>query len=144
MKHILSCMMLCAFLISTQQSVAQSVKIRNIQTAIDNLKNAMVSGDRLQLEKIASDKLSYGHSGGHIEGKSEFIEKIVSGKSDFVSIDFTEQTISVVGKNAIVRHQLSAVTNDNGKPGNVKIKVLLIFLKEKGQWKMLARQAVKA
>ena len=136
--------MLCAFLISTQQSVAQSVKIRNIQTAIDNLKNAMVSGDRLQLEKIASDKLSYGHSGGHIEGKSEFIEKIVSGKSDFVSIDFTEQTISVVGKNAIVRHQLSAVTNDNGKPGNVKIKVLLIFLKEKGQWKMLARQAVKA
>ena len=137
-------MMLCAFLISTQQSVAQSVKIRNIQTAIDNLKNAMVSGDRLQLEKIASDKLSYGHSGGHIEGKSEFIEKIVSGKSDFVSIDFTEQTISVVGKNAIVRHQLSAVTNDNGKPGNVKIKVLLIFLKEKGQWKMLARQAVKA
>jgi hypothetical protein len=137
-------MMLCAFLISTQQSVAQSVKIRNIQTAIDNLKNAMVSGDRLQLEKIASDKLSYGHSGGHIEGKSEFIEKIVSGKSDFVSIDFTEQTISVVGKNAIVRHQFSAVTNDNGKPGNVKIKVLLIFLKEKGQWKMLARQAVKA
>jgi len=137
-------MMLCAFLISTQQSVAQSVKIRNIQTAIDNLKNAMVSGDRLQLEKIASDKLSYGHSGGHIEGKSEFIEKIVSGKSDFVSIDFTEQTISVVGKNAIVRHQLSAVTNDNGKPGNVKIKVLLIFLKEKGQWKMLARQAIKA
>ena len=144
MKHILSCMMLCAFLISTQQSVAQSVKIRNIQTAIDNLKNAMVSGDRLQLDKIASDKLSYGHSGGHIEGKSEFIEKIVSGKSDFVSIDFTEQTISVVGKNAIVRHQLSAVTNDNGKPGNVRIKVLLIFLKEKGQWKMLARQAIKA
>jgi hypothetical protein len=144
MKHILSCMMLCAFLISTQQSVAQSVKIRNIQTAIDNLKTAMVSGDRLQLEKIASDKLSYGHSGGHIEGKSEFIEKIVSGKSDFVSIDFAEQTISVVGKNAIVRHQLSAVTNDNGKPGNVKIKVLLIFLKERGQWKMLARQAVKA
>ena len=38
----------------------------------------------------------------------------------------------------------NATTNDGGKPGTVKLKVLLIFQKENGAWKLLARQAVKA
>ena len=38
---------------------------------------------------------------------------------------------------------MSATTNDGGKPGVVKLKVLLIFQLENGSWKMIARQAVK-
>jgi hypothetical protein len=144
MKYILSFLMLSTFLINTSDIYAQSAKNKSLEIAVDQLKEAMISGNRVQLEKIASDQLSYGHSGGHIEGKSEFVEKIASGKSDFVSIEMTEQTIQITGKTAIVRHVLTAVTNDGGKPGNVKLKVLLVFSKEKGQWKMLARQAVKA
>ena len=41
-----------------------------------------------------------------IEDKNEFVEKLVSGKSDFVTIDLTEQTISISDKTAIVRHIL--------------------------------------
>jgi hypothetical protein len=37
-----------------------------------------------------------------------------------------------------------AKTNDAGKaPGEVNIKVLLIWQKQKGSWKLLARQAVR-
>ena len=104
---------------------------------------AMVDGVKDKLEAVVSDKLSYGHSGGHVEGKAEFVEKIVSGKSDFVSIYLTEQTISINGKTAVVRHILTAKTNDSGKPGDVHLRILLIFQKEGGSWKLLARQAVK-
>jgi ketosteroid isomerase-like protein len=79
-----------------------------------------------------------------VEGKAEFVEKIASGKSDFVTIDISEQTIDIIGKTAVVRHMFNATTNDGGKPGTVKLKVLLIFQKENGAWKLLARQAVKA
>jgi ketosteroid isomerase-like protein len=144
MKFILSFFILGTFLFLSQNSHAQSAKNNSVLIAVEQLKEAMLSGDRIQLEKFVSDHLSYGHSGGHVEGKSEFIEKIASGKSDFVSIEFTEQTIHITGKTAIVRHVLNAVTNDGGKPGSVKLKVLLVFSKEQGQWKMLARQAVKA
>jgi hypothetical protein len=144
MKYILSFFILCACLLSSLNSHAQTAKTSSIEIAVNQLKEAMLSGDRLQLEKIASDHLSYGHSGGHIEGKAEFVEKIASGKSDFVSIEITEQTIHVTRKTAIVRHVFNAVTNDGGKPGNVKLKVLLVFSIEQGQWRMLARQAVKA
>jgi len=78
-----------------------------------------------------------------VETKEEFVDNIVSRRSVFVSIDLTEQTISVSGNTAVVRHILSAVTNDGGQPGSVKIKILLVFKKEKGSWKLLARQAVR-
>ena len=104
----------------------------------------MISGERTALEAIASEHLSYGHSGGHVEGKAEFVEKIASGKSDFVTINISEQTIDIVGKTAIVRHLFDSTTNDGGKPGTVKLKILLIFEKQGKDWKLLARQAVKA
>ena len=62
---------------------------------------------------------------------------------DFVTIDLTEQTISISGKTAMVRHTLTAKTNDNNKPGDVQLKVLLVWQKKGGHWKLLARQAVK-
>lgn len=144
MKYYFTSFILFASLLFSNSSNAQYKQLAKVQSAVVNLTNAMVSGDRAALEMIASNNLSYGHSGGHVEGKAEFVEKIASGKSDFVSIDITDQTISIKGKTAIVRHLLNAVTNDNGKAGVVKLKVLLVFLREQGQWKMLARQAVKA
>ena len=60
-----------------------------------------------------------------------------------VTITITEQTIKVVGDTAIVRHALSAQTNDSGKPGTVSLKVLGIWQKQGGTWKMIARQAVR-
>ncbi len=144
MKFFLSILLGVTLLSSPLNIHAQSKQETAVKVAVEKLTAAMISGERVALETIASGNLSYGHSGGHVEGRVEFVEKIASGKSDFVSIDISEQTISITGKTAIVRHILTAVTNDNGKPGNVKLKVLLVFTKEQGGWRMLARQAVKA
>lgn len=124
-------------------AVAQTKYETEIANAVEQLKNAMLNGDKAALDKLTADKLSYGHSSGRIEDKKEFAEKISSGASDFVTIDLTEQTISVSDKVAIVRHTLNAKTNDGGKPGEAHLKVLLIWQKQKGGWKLLARQAVR-
>jgi len=122
---------------------AQSKQEKAVADAVEQLRKAMVDADKATLENSVADKLSYGHSGGDIDDKKEFVEKIASGKSDFVSIDLSEQTISISGKTAIVRHILKAKTNDGGKPGEVQLRVLLVWQKQGGQWKLLARQAVK-
>lgn len=122
---------------------AQSKKHDQVAAAVEKLRLAMISGVKSELEAIADDSLSYGHSGGAVEGKSDFVEKIASGKSDFVTIDLSEQTISVYGNVAVVRHRLYAKNNDGGKPGEVKLKILLVFKKAGNNWKLLARQAVK-
>ena len=81
---------------------------------------------------------------GMLQSKTEFIHSIASGVSDFVTIDLSEQKITISGNTAIVRHVLSATTNDAGKgPGKVKIGILLVWVKSKSGWHLLARQAVK-
>ena len=124
-------------------SKAQDKEEMAVAAAVEKLRKAMIDGSKAELEAVTIDKLSYGHSSGYVEGKAEFVDKIVTGKSDFVTIELKDQTISVNGKAAIVRHKLNATTNDNGKPGEVHLSILLVFQKENKQWKLLARQAVK-
>jgi ketosteroid isomerase-like protein len=136
-----------------QSSKAQSPKAKSTQTqsndkkqveaAVEALKTAMVSGNRSQLQAIASPNLTYGHSSGLMEDKAAFVEALASGKSDFVSIELTDQTIKLDGDIALVRHNLSAQTNNNGTPGSTKLGVLLVWKKQQGKWKLLARQAFK-
>ncbi|RYZ98048.1 MAG: DUF4961 domain-containing protein [Sphingobacteriaceae bacterium] len=72
-----------------------------------------------------------------------YIEPPKALDDDFVTINLTDQTISVKDQTAIVRHKLSAEINDGGKPGNVNIGIMLVWVKEKGVWKLLGRQAYK-
>lgn len=122
---------------------AQTKQQTAVANAVEQLRKAMIDADSVMLDKLTSPQLSYGHSGGAIDSKTVFVQKIVSGKSDFVTIEFPGQTISVSKNTAIVRHKLNAVTNDGGKPGEVHLAVMLVWQKLHGQWKLLARQAVK-
>lgn len=140
-NKVLSLLIVC--LLTTAIVSAQTRDEKQVAAAVETLKKAMIDGDRSQLEAVAAEKLSYGHSGGKVEDKAAFVESIASGKSDFVSIDLTNQTIQVSGKTAVVRHHLSAKTNDGGNPGTVSLNILLVFQKQHGKWLLLARQAVK-
>ena len=141
MNKLFSCLVLSLMLAFVVN--AQTNDEKDVAQAVETLKRALISGDEQSLKAITAEKLSYGHSSGKIEDKQTFVETLVSGRSDFVSIDLTGQTIQISGNTAIVRHDLSAQTNDSGKPGTVKLGVMLIWQKQHGQWKLLARQAYK-
>lgn len=137
--------LICLIMISgiINSTMAQTKEETAVTAAVETLRKAMVDGDKAGLQKVTADQLSYGHSSGKVEDKATFVDNIVSGKSDFVTIDLTNQTVAVAGDAAIVRHALAATTNDGGTPGNVKLNILLVWQKQKGEWKLLARQAVK-
>lgn len=114
-----------------------------VAAAAEKLRVAMIDPTPAALTALVADDLSYGHSGGRVDAKDSFIGDLIAGKSDFVTIAITDQTIKVVGNTAIVRHTLTADTNDSGKPGKVQIKILGVWQQQGGQWKLLARQAVR-
>ncbi|NML56867.1 nuclear transport factor 2 family protein [Chryseobacterium cheonjiense] len=116
-----------------------------VAAAAEKLRLAMISGEKSSLESLILPELTYGHSGGHIDDSKEFVEKLASKKSDFLTIDITNQTVQIVGNTAIIRHHFYATTADAGKaPGDVTLDILLVWAKVKNDWKLLARQAVKA
>jgi hypothetical protein len=122
---------------------AQSKDEQAVAAAVESLRKAMVDPDKASLDALVLDELTYGHSNGLVQDKPAFEDALLSKSSVFVTIDLTAQTVKVVGNTAWVRHTLSATTNDGGKPGTTHLSVLLVWLKEKGQWRLLARQAVK-
>jgi hypothetical protein len=118
---------------------------REVQVAVENLRLAMIDPTAEQLQKLTSTDLTYGHSSGVMENQAQFIEALVSGKSDFKSIVTSEQTVNMSGKNiALVRHKLKGeLAMADGSTNTVNIGVLQVWTKEKGGWKLLARQAFK-
>ncbi|WP_248282075.1 nuclear transport factor 2 family protein [Mucilaginibacter robiniae] len=124
-------------------AMAQSKEETEVAQAVTALTKAMTDADTTQLSKLTSAHLSYGHSSGKVQTQAEFIHSLATGESDFVSINLTEQTITVSGTTALVRHTLAATTNDSGKPGTVKLYILLVWQKTKSHWILLGRQAIK-
>jgi hypothetical protein len=122
---------------------AQSNKVKAVSRSVESLRKAMIEADSASLQALTKKELSYGHSSGRVEDQTSFIRSLTSGASDFVSIELSDQTVQIVDKTAVVRHTLSAQTNDNGKPGSVKLSILTIWEKDWGKWKLLARQAVR-
>ncbi|MES1224030.1 MAG: nuclear transport factor 2 family protein [Bacteroidota bacterium] len=141
MKQLLSLLLVAT--IAGNSLSAQTKDEKDVAAAVENLRKAMIDPTKDALEKLSSPQLSYGHSTGKIQDQAAFVDALVSGASDFVTIDLSEQTIKVAGNTAIVRHILNGTNNDGGKPGVVKIAVLLVWVKQGKEWKLLARQAVK-
>lgn len=116
---------------------------QQLQQQIEALRQAMIAGNAAQLDALTAAELSYGHSSGTMENKAEFIAKLASGKSDFVTMELTNQQIRIVGDVALVRHDLHADIKDGGVPNRIHLGILLVWQLQDGQWKLLARQAFK-
>jgi len=140
---VLSTVMLALVLLGAPHVVmAQSSDEAAVAQAVEAFRNATLKADRGQFEALTAEQLSYGHSGGRVENKAQFIDAATSRQSTWKFITLTDQTTQVVGNTAIVRHTLTGETERDGKTNPVKIGVLMVWHKQDGKWKLLARQAV--
>ncbi len=135
---------LCLFWVGiVLSSFAQTVEEKQVAEAVETFKNALTTADKNLLESITAEELSYGHSSGKVEDKAAFVNGVLNDPIKFNLIDLQEQTIRLAGNTAIVRHIFNSKITNNGTPGEIKIRNLLIFQKQKGKWKLLARQAFR-
>lgn len=139
--RVLILMILIPFLAFAQKSNAKEEDA--VRNQVEILRQAMIDADGAKLKILTSEKLNYVHSNGNFQNQAEFIDGIISGKSDFVTIEFQNQTISVQNDVAIVRHVLAAHTKDDGIDRDIKIGIMLVWQKQKNNWILIARQAYK-
>lgn len=131
-------------LIVTGCNSRQSAPEEKVTDKINQLMNAMITKDQKKLDELTSGDLVYGHSGGKVQNKTEFMAEILSGQPlEYVSIELIDQTIKEVGNTAIVRHIFTAKISTNGEAGNLRIGNVLIWQKQQGAWTLLVRQAYR-
>ncbi|RPD50923.1 nuclear transport factor 2 family protein [Paracnuella aquatica] len=136
--------LLIALLLTTTQLHAQTNNEKAVTAAVEQLRQLMITPDSSALVKLVSNDLSYGHSSGLVEDKAAFIKSLVSGSSDFVSMNLSNQTVQVLGETAIVRHLLEGEINANNATSKVKLHILLVWQKKKEGWQLVARHAARA
>ena len=122
---------------------AQSPDEEHIALAIEKLRIVMMQPDSAVLASLVSDGLEYVHSSGTVRDKKGFINEFMKRQTNVTNVVFSNQTIKFSGDMAIVRHRMVADAHNPGYPPLIDIIVMMVWKKEGGNWKMLARQAAK-
>lgn len=112
--------------------------------ALEMFDQAIIERNEALLSSITASNLTYGHSSGKIQDKAEFIDDVVNGPFQFVTISNDDQSVEVSEDVAIVRHILSADATNAGRPAKVHIGIIMVFkLDDNDKVVLLARQAYR-
>lgn len=101
------------------------------------------SKDSVTLEKLLAKTVSYGHSHGNLQNREEMIKGITKNQSNYTDTAASNIKIFIQDKTAIVRYLFKA--KENKKDGTVvdlDFSMMLVWIKEKKEWKLMGRQAV--
>jgi ketosteroid isomerase-like protein len=101
--------------------------------------------DSLTLEKLFAKEATYGHSGGKLQNRKEAIYGASGGnKSTYSDTAVSNISVIIEGTTAIVRYLF--VANEHTADSKVvplHFSMMLVWIKENGDWKLMGRQAVK-
>ncbi len=104
---------------------------------------ALVAADAKALDALSAPELSYSHSDGHIEDKATFIANATNGKTKWLSLAYDGTTVRVVGDAAIVRFKFVGESQVGDKKNQSNLGILMVWQKQQGDWRLLARCATK-
>lgn len=113
---------------------------KEVLDAMNGYKEAMIQKDGAALDKLLSSDLTYVHSGGQLETKSDVIKAITSGKTLVERIDFTATSVRLYGNTAVVKCNVDLW---HSKTNIVHMNVLHVWKKGDTGWQMVARQATR-
>jgi hypothetical protein len=112
---------------------------------LEAFRAAQASSNAEILASLCAAELSYSHSSGVVEDKATFVANATNGKSRWLSLNYENPTIRVVGPAAIVRfHWLGeAEAIPDGKKSSTSLHILMNWQKQGTEWKLLSRAATK-
>jgi ketosteroid isomerase-like protein len=112
---------------------------------VEAFRAAQFAADAKALDSLCAAELSYSHSDGRVEDKPTFVANATNGKSKFLTLEYQDPKIRVVGPAAIVRFhwvgEQEAVAD--GKKSNTNLHILMNWQKQGADWKLLSRAATK-
>lgn len=132
-----------ALTILTGPTFAAQADEASVAQAVEAFRKAVIAKDKGQFDALLADQLRYWHTDGRVETKAEYMADALSKRALWKSIDLTNQTVVVTGDTAIVRHNYSGESErEGGKVQSTRVGVFMVWQKQGGQWKLLARQAI--
>ena len=105
-----------AALSSSAPAVADAADEAAVEKAAQDLRKAMLDADGAALDALVAPEMVYAHSDGHVEGKAQYIDTIVTKKTIYSSITLSNVNAVIAGDTAVMRFVFDCAYTDAGKP----------------------------
>ncbi len=139
MRSLLTCLLVFFSLNLIAQNKAQ----RQLESLERQRFEAMTKKDAAYLQTILAEDLTYTHSNGLVENKTQHIENIKSGFIEYRSMQPESANIQVFKKTAVINGfvRVGGVYKDT--EFNIRLRYMDVYIKKRGKWKLAAWQSVK-
>jgi hypothetical protein len=132
-------------LVGVVPAIAASADEETVAKNVEAFRVAQIKADREAFDALCAPELSYSHSSGKVEDKATFIANATDGKSKFLSLEYQDPSIRVVGPAAIVRFHWvgEQEATADGKKSSTNLHILMNWQKQGADWKLLSRASTK-
>src|SRR6186997_1050333 len=129
------------FLVTGSFAQVDSVGLKN---AMQQLDKALLQKDETVLRSVLHTDVSYGHSNGWIQSKSDILNDFTSGKLTYDKIENNSSVIITISKKyATVKTNTNAEGTVNGTAFKLTLHIMQFWVKTKKGWQLIARQSAK-
>ena len=105
---------------------------------------AVVKSDIPALERLLASDLVYTHSSGTRDTQKSFIEGLRTGKLKYEKVDHQKIEVQMIKSDvAFVTARAAVRVIPAGKPVDMKLSLLHVFVKRQGRWQLLAHQSAR-
>ena len=123
--------------------VAQTADEQKLLTTVKEFHQALVNKNTISINQQTDKALSYGHSNGWVETKTDMIKNLETNYISYQS--FKEDSIKVSSNGNIANVRFVAAIDASLKDSRTtyNLKVLEVWVKKGKRWLLFARQSVK-
>ncbi|MEO7984041.1 MAG: nuclear transport factor 2 family protein [Bacteroidota bacterium] len=114
-----------------------------LTVTIKEFHQALVKKNTVSINQQTDKALSYGHSNGWVETKTDLISHLETGYMNYNSYKEDSLQVMVNGSMANARFVADIKATLNGNDGNFHLKVLEVWVRKGKRWLLFARQAVR-
>jgi ketosteroid isomerase-like protein len=121
------------------------VEEEGVAEKVETFRKAQFAADPAALAALCAEELSYSHSDGRVEDKATFVANATNGKSKWLSLEYQDVKIRVVGPAAIVRFHWPGESEAvaDSKKSSTNLHILMNWQKQGADWKLLSRGSTK-
>ncbi|MGB5172434.1 MAG: nuclear transport factor 2 family protein [Eudoraea sp.] len=105
--------------------------------------SAMIEADIEKLNEMLADDLTYTHTNGWIETKSEYLATVKSKKMDYLTMTTRDVSVRVFDKTAIISGLVDVKVKYQGILRELDLRFLEVYRKVDSNWQLVASQRVK-
>ncbi len=133
-----------SFLTASVIVLAQTTDEEKLTVTVKEFHQALIKKNTVSINQQTDKALSYGHSNGWVETKTDLIKDLETGYISYQGFKEDSITVLINGPMANVRFLADVTATMKGATTNFHLKVLEVWVKKSNRWVMFARQAVKA